>query len=132
MSINTRMTRCAFAFAVLIGSLLPALCPAQGRDSLDVGGGGSKFFYTVPSGLQDEWEYTWPKCSPLPASARRGLKNCGPFEEPGLNHLMCGSSEYVEMTNVLTNGKERAMLLYHVFSTKKACVRSREAGLRGH
>ncbi len=91
-----------------------------------------KFFYTIPSGLQDEWEYTVPECRPLLASARRLLKNCEPFKEPGLNHLMCESSEYVEMDNVLTGGKERAVLLCHAFSAKKACVRSRKKALESH
>jgi hypothetical protein len=91
-----------------------------------------KFFYTIPSGLQDEWEYTVPECRPLPVPVRHGLKNCVRFEGPGPNHLMCESSEYVEMANVLTGGKEGAVLLLHVFSAKKACVRSRNRALESH
>lgn len=135
MDLDTRMTR--FTFAVLIGGLLPVLCQAQNRGVLDGGDADSvraamKFFYTVPSGLQDEWEYSVPECRRLPIPVRQGLKNCVPFKEPGVNHQMCESTEYVEMANALTGGKERAVLLYHAFSAKKACVRSRKKALESH
>jgi hypothetical protein len=123
--------------AVLLVALWPVLCQAQNRGALDGGADPSaraslKFFYTIPSGLQDEWEYTVPECSPLPASVRRSLKNCVRFEGSGLNRLLCESSAYVEMANVLTGGKERAVLLRHIFSTRKACVQSRNKALQSH
>ena len=125
------------ASVVLLVALLPALCRAQSRgvhdaDSVQALRAEMKFFYTIPSGLQDEWEYSVPECRPLPASVRQGLKNCMQFKGPGLNHQMCESTEHVEMANVLTGGKEGAMLLYHAFSAKKACIRSRKKALESH
>lgn len=123
------MTR--FAFAVLIGSLVPVLCLAEGPDA----GSGTqparvagKFFYTVPEGAQDEWAYAMPECSAISAPARLGLRNCIAFEE----HRMCESSTSVELTNVLNNEKRKFMLLHHIFSTRKACVQSRQKTLKGH
>lgn len=123
--------------AILLAALWPGFCQAENRGVLNGGDAPSeraamRFFYTIPSGLQDEWEYTVPECRPLPVPVRQGLKNCVLFKEPGLNHLMCESSEYVGMANVLTGGKERAVLLRHVFSAKKACVRSRNKALESH
>lgn len=135
MDLETRMTR--ITFVLLMSALLPAVCLAQGRGAPDAGGesqaarAAARFFYTVPAELGDEWEYAWPECSLLPAPASVGLKDCEAFEGNG-NHQACSSSKYVELTNVLTKEKRKFMLIYHVFSTKKACVKDRKEGLTGH
>jgi hypothetical protein len=126
------MTR--FTFAVLIGGLLPVLCLAESRSPPEADGGtrpvhvAGKFFYTVPEAVQDEWAYAMPECSVISAPTRLGLQNCIAFEK----HQMCESSKSVELTNVLSNEKRKFMLLHHLFSTKKACVKSRQETLKGH
>lgn len=122
------------AFALLLGGLLPGVCFAQSPGTRDGGGGvhparaASKFFYTVPEGIQDEWAYAMPECTAISSPADLDLRNCISFEK----HQMCESSKSVELTNVLNNEKREFMLLHHIFSTKKACSQSRQATIKGH
>ena len=122
-----------FTFGVLIGCLLPALCPAQDRSTANAAGGSqpraaSKFFYTVPAGKQDEWAYSIPECRAIPPGTILELHDCITFK----GHQMCESSKSVELTNIVTNETRNFMLIYHVFSARKACVESRRETLKGH
>ena len=126
MDLDTRMTR--LTFGVLIGCLLPALCPAQDHGGVQPVRVASKFFYTVPAGKQDEWAYSMPECRAIPSGTTLGLRDCIAFK----GHQMCESSKSVELTNILTNETRNFMLIYHVFGARRACVQSRRETLKGH
>jgi hypothetical protein len=120
------------ALVASLCALMPALGLAQDRRTQAAGSKQSayiagRFFYSIPEGVQDEWAYAIPDCPAITQFASRGLHNCAPFEK----HQMCESSASVELTNVLTTQSRKFGLLYHVFSTKKACVQDRQRVLRG-
>jgi hypothetical protein len=127
------MTR--LILAVLGATLLPGLCLAQGRGATDAGGAqpervANKYFYTVLAEGGDEWAYRLPECDVVPATASLGLKNCVAFNGRR-HHQMCESSKFVESTSVLTKESRKFMLVYHVFDTRKTCMRDRKEALNG-
>ena len=121
-----RSTYITLFCGLLLGVCAGSVFAVDGNGPKSVRAG--KFFYSVPEGVQDEWEYSMPECAPVPESNDFGIKDCGPFGK----HQMCASSKSVELTNILTSQKRKFTLVYHLFDSKAACAKDRKEALKSH
>lgn len=119
------------AAILLICGLSSGLCAVQGRAAPVHAAQpvrAEKFFYSLPEGAPDEWEYSMLECGPVPSPNDFGLRDCRSIGK----HQMCASSKSVELTNALNGQKRRFALVYHVFATKAACAKDRKEALKSH